>query len=225
MLRDYERGCLISILEQWGTPTHLLPTEITNESGQGGNREALYAIGGVFLISSRILIVDLLTGVASPKYIDGILVAHAENISEQSTEAFILRIFKNQARFRSYGGCNYFDASDNSQNNPIIQSHQNGFVKAFSDNPESLMSGFSKVEKVLKALFVKGLYLYPRFHEHVIKDLQQSPPIVEQFVQNLSPRMADIQASIAAAIVVRLCVVYTIAPGLLSFPYSIYNVY
>ena len=31
-LRDYERKTLISILERWGTPTNLLPTEITNES-------------------------------------------------------------------------------------------------------------------------------------------------------------------------------------------------
>ena len=37
-LRDYERKVLVSILETWGTPPHLLPTMVTNESGQGKDR-------------------------------------------------------------------------------------------------------------------------------------------------------------------------------------------
>ena len=199
-LRDYERACLIAILERWGTPTDLLPTEITNESGQGKDRSVLYARGGIFLITSRILIVDLLTHVASPKSIDGILVAHAENISEQSTEAFILRIYRTQKRFGNYTR----DADDSIlEQSPILQSHRNGFIKAFSDHPDSLMSGFAKVDKILKALFVRRLYIYPRFHDLVIEDLERTPPIVEELHQTLSPRMIDIQASIAAAVVVR----------------------
>jgi DNA excision repair protein ERCC-4 len=78
--KDEERSSLISILERWGTPPHLLPMEITNESGQGKDRVHLYDRGGIFLITSRILIVDLLTHVASPAQIDGMLVAHAEHL-------------------------------------------------------------------------------------------------------------------------------------------------
>jgi hypothetical protein len=37
-LREAERNALISILETWGTPPELLPTMITNESGQGKDR-------------------------------------------------------------------------------------------------------------------------------------------------------------------------------------------
>ena len=33
-----ERQALLTILESWGTPPHLLPTMITNESGQGKDR-------------------------------------------------------------------------------------------------------------------------------------------------------------------------------------------
>lgn len=198
-LRDYERACLIAILERWGTPTDLLPTEITNESGQGKDRSVLYARGGIFLITSRILIVDLLTHVASPQSIDGIIVAHAENISEQSTEAFILRIYRTQKRFG-----NDTQNGDDSilEQSAILESHRNGFIKAFSDHPDSLMSGFAKVDKILKALFVRRLYIYPRFHDLVIEDLERTPPIVEELHQTLSPRMIDIQASIAAAVVV-----------------------
>jgi hypothetical protein len=38
-LRDTERTALIQLLESWDTPPELLPTMITNESGQGKDRE------------------------------------------------------------------------------------------------------------------------------------------------------------------------------------------
>jgi DNA excision repair protein ERCC-4 len=123
----------------------------------------MYQRGGVFVITSRILIVDLLTNVASPKDIDGVLVGHAESVTEQSTEAFILRIYKAQKQWSS-------------SENP-------GFVKAFSDAPESLMAGFAKVDKILKSLHVQRLYLYPRFHASVSDELEVSPPYVEELHQ------------------------------------------
>lgn len=193
-LKDFERSCLISILERWGTPTHMLPLELTNESGQGKDRLALYKRGGIFLITSRILIVDLLTHIADPKSIDGILVAHAENVSEQSTEAFILRIFKTQKSW------DFGSSSLEPSNDALIQSLQNGFVKAFTDAPDVLMSGFAKVDKILKCLFVRKLYLYPRFHESISLELERNPPVVEELHQTLSPKMQEIQISIAAAV-------------------------
>lgn len=193
-LKDHERSCLISILERWGTPTQMLPIELTNESGQGKDRLALYNRGGIFLITSRILIVDLLTHVANPTSIDGMLVAHAENVTEQSTEAFILRIFKTQKRW------NRSSEELDGSNSGLIQSLQYGFVKAFTDAPDLLMSGFAKVDKVLKSLFVRKLYLYPRFHEAVSEELERNPPIVEELHQTLSPKMQEIQSSIAAAV-------------------------
>jgi hypothetical protein len=38
-LRETERTALLQILESWDTPPELLPTMITNESGQGKDRE------------------------------------------------------------------------------------------------------------------------------------------------------------------------------------------
>ena len=193
-LKDDERSCLISILERWGTPTHMLPIELTNESGQGRDRLSLYSRGGIFLITSRILIVDLLTHIANPTRIDGILVAHAENVTEQSTESFIIRIFKTQKRWGHTSG------NVDCCKSALLQSLQNGFVKAFSDAPDQLMSGFAKVDKILKSLFVRKLYLYPRFHESVSQELERNPPIVEELHQTLSPKMQEIQTSIAAAV-------------------------
>ncbi len=199
-LRDYERSCLISILQRWGVPTNLLPTEITNESGQGKDRATMYNRGGIFLITSRILIVDLLTHVASPKDIDGMLVAHAENVDDQSTEAFILRIYRTQKRWAAASAATSTSDTDSTMENAIVQSYRFGFVKAFTDAPDALMSGFAKVDKILKSLFVRKLYIYPRFHAAVADELEKRPPIVEEMHQTLSHKMQKIQASIAAAV-------------------------
>lgn len=145
-LRENERTVLLSTLSSWGTPTSQLPTLITNESGQTKDRSLLYARGGLFIITSRILIVDLLNGTARPQDMEGLLVAHAEKVDESSTEAFILRIFRGQKYH-----CN----------------NNGGFVKAFSDDASSLVRGFAKVDKIMKSLQVPKLYLYPRFHTSV----------------------------------------------------------
>ncbi|KAL7469107.1 hypothetical protein ACHAXS_009356 [Conticribra weissflogii] len=200
-LRDHERQTLFSTLTSWGTPPSQLPTLIISESGQAKERAALYARGGVFVITSRILIVDLLTGVAKARDVEGMLVAHAEKCVEKSTEAFILRIFRSQKYFMRVGGMSSggMDISMGRPNDANV-----GFVKAFTDDPSSLMAGFAKVDKILKSLQVPSLYLYPRFHAAVAEELEKYPPIVEELHQTLSPKMQEIQLSLAAA--VRACV-------------------
>ena len=181
-LRDNERSILLSTLSSWGTPTSQLPTLITNESGQTKDRSLLYARGGLFVITSRILIVDLLNGTASPKDIEGMLIAHAEKVNDASTEAFILRIFRGQ---KYHFGNN------------------RGFIKAFSDDASALVRGFAKVDKIMKSIQVPKLYLYPRFHSSIAEELEKHPPHVEELHVELSESMKRIQGAIAAA--VRAC--------------------
>lgn len=50
---------------------------------------------------------------------------------------------------------------------------QTGFIKAFTNNAQSFTIGFGHVERVMRALFVKELYLWPRFHSLVIQNLKQ----------------------------------------------------
>lgn len=176
-LKESERNSLVEILQSWGTPAEMLPTMITNEAGQGKDRAALYQRGGVFCVTSRILIVDLLTNIASANDIDGLLVAHAEQVTEQSTEAFIIRIFQSQK-----------------------QPYGSGFVKAFTDAPDQLVTGFAKVDKILKALHVRRLYLYPRFHHLVRDELEEHPPDVTELHQELSTLQQEIQNAIVAAV-------------------------
>lgn len=167
-----ERSILLQLLQSWGTPTMDLPTMITNESGQSKERRIVYDTGGVLAITSRILIVDLLNGTVKADEITGILVAHAESITDTSTEAFIIRIF----------------ASQNASS---------GFIKAMTDAPDRLLSGFAKVDKILRNLRVRKLYLYPRFQTNVRDELDASRIKVIELHQELSASQRDIQAAIA----------------------------
>jgi DNA excision repair protein ERCC-4 len=180
--RETERATLLDILTSWGTPPNLLPTILTNESGQSKERASLYSRGGVFCITSRILIVDLLTNVVDSNQIDGLLVAHAEKVTETSTEAFILRIIQSQRHISSTAS-------------------KPAFVKAISDAPAQLMSGFAKVDKILKALHVRRLYLYPRFQDSIREELEgRNPPHVTELHQQLSPLQKEMQQAIAVAV-------------------------
>lgn len=67
----------------------------------------------------------------------GILVYRAHKIIESCQEAFILRLFR--------------------------QKNKTGFIKAFTDKATAFSSGFCQVERVMRNLFVKKLYLWPRY--------------------------------------------------------------
>lgn len=98
----------------------------------------LYESGGIFSITSRILVVDLLNFPNLAESITGIVVMHAEKIIiATSVEAFVLRIFR--------------------------QKNRNGFIKAFSDVPEPFTTGFSPLANMLKNLFLRTPLLWPRY--------------------------------------------------------------
>jgi len=45
---------------------------------------------------------------------------------------------------------------------PCCCNRQTGFIKAFTDHPEALVGEFSHVERLMRHLFLAGLYLWPR---------------------------------------------------------------
>ena len=94
----------------------------------------------------------------------------AHRVSETSSEAFILRLFR--------------------QRNKI------GFIKGISDSPDSFSGGFFKVEKVMKSLFVKKLYLWPRFHVSVAKCLQDVNVDLIELKQAMGSSLAGVQNAI-----------------------------
>mmetsp|Transcript_27057 Transcript_27057/g.41973 ORF Transcript_27057/g.41973 Transcript_27057/m.41973 type:complete len:1016 (+) Transcript_27057:13-3060(+) len=195
-LKESECSVLLSQLESWGTPSNFLPTFITSESGQAQDRVAMYRRGGIFVVTSRILIVDILTRVVDVNEIECFLVAHAEKVSEQSTEAFILRIYKTQ-----HGHRHPIEHESCKKSNFSTVTSAAGSVKAFSSEPADLLHGaFAKVDKVLKSLQVRRLYLYPRFHASVSDELEKCQPYVDEMHMQLTPLMKEIQGIIAAAV-------------------------
>lgn len=136
-----------------------------------GTREKMYAQGGIFSITSRILVVDLLTSLLDPGTITGVIVLHAERIVATSLEAFILRIYR--------------------------QKNKAGFLKAFSDSPEPFTTGFNPLSTMMRNLFLRNVSLWPRFQMVVAQALEgkKKAEVIELEVP-MSDSMREIQNAI-----------------------------
>uniref|UniRef100_A0A5F9CN18 DNA repair endonuclease XPF n=1 Tax=Oryctolagus cuniculus TaxID=9986 RepID=A0A5F9CN18_RABIT len=146
-----------------------LPRRVTNEIASNSRYE-VYTQGGVIFATSRILVVDFLTDRIPSDLITGILVYRAHRIIESCQEAFILRLFR--------------------------QKNKRGFIKAFTDNAVAFDTGFCHVERVMRNLFVRKLYLWPRFHVAVHSFLEQHKPEVVEIHVSMTPAMLAIQTAI-----------------------------
>lgn len=108
-------------------------------------RRQLYLSGGIFSVTSRILIVDLLSGIVHPNKITGIVVLNAETLRDYSNESFILEMYRSKNKW--------------------------GFIKAFSESPESFVMEFSPLMRKMKDLRLKNVLLWPRFRVEISKCL------------------------------------------------------
>ncbi|KAL4098991.1 hypothetical protein QTP88_023494 [Uroleucon formosanum] len=133
-------------------------------------REKIYLQGGVLFVSSRILVVDLLKHRIPIPQITGFLVCRAHNILESCQEAFALRLYRME--------------------------NKTGFIKAFSTSSQTFTYGFTKIERIMKTLFVSKLYLWPRFHLAVKSSLDKINPEVIELHVELTPAMKEIQTSL-----------------------------
>lgn len=136
-----------------------------------GTRERMYSGGGIFSITSRILIVDFLSGLLDPATVTGMVVLHAERVGATSLEAFIVRLFR--------------------------QKNKKGFLTAFSDQPEPFTVGFQPLTTILRNLFLRKPILYPRFHVTVAKSLEgkRKAEVIELEVP-MTDAMREIQTAV-----------------------------
>lgn len=146
-----------------------LPRIVTNEI-TSGERCNVYMQGGVLFVTSRILVVDFLTDRIPANLITGILVYSAHKIIESCQESFILRLYR--------------------------QKNKQGFIKAFTDHAVAFSAGFCQVERVMRNLFVRKLYLWPRFHAAINSSLEKHKPEVVELHISMTPSMLAIQSSI-----------------------------
>ncbi|EST05062.1 ERCC4 domain protein [Kalmanozyma brasiliensis GHG001] len=133
-------------------------------------RSEMYLSGGIMSVTSRILVVDMLSKRIPTGLITGLVVLHAEKVTPTSVEAFIARIYR--------------------------QENKEGFLKAFSDNPEHFTMGISPLQTVLSQLRIRKVELWPRFHQQTSKDLGQRKADVVELHQPLSRSMRNIQTAI-----------------------------
>ncbi|KAF5729652.1 DNA repair endonuclease UVH1 isoform X2 [Tripterygium wilfordii] len=134
------------------------------------HRLSLYSSANVCFVTSRILIVDLLTQRIPTSKIGGLVILHAHSLTETATEAFIARILKSFNR--------------------------NVCIRAFSDKPHAMVSGFAKTERIMKSLYIKRLHLWPRFQVYVSQDLERDPPVVVDVRVPMTKYMVGIQKAI-----------------------------
>ncbi|KAG8528736.1 uncharacterized protein KY384_006423 [Bacidia gigantensis] len=144
-----------------------------------GTREKMYVQGGVFSITSRILVVDLLSKLLNPEAVTGLIVLHSERIVATSVEAFIVRIYR--------------------------QGNKVGFLKAFSDSPEPFIGGFAPLSSMMRNLFIRKTSLWPRFHVTVAKSLEgrKKAEVIELDVP-MTDTMRDIQNAILECVEVSI---------------------
>jgi DNA excision repair protein ERCC-4 len=154
-----------------------------------GTREKMYAQGGIFSITSRILIVDFLSGLMNPDTVTGVVMLHAEKVIATSLEAFILRIYR--------------------------QKNKAGFLKAFSDTPEPFTMGYSPLTNMMKNLFLQKPALYPRFHISVAKSLEgrKKAEVIELEVP-MTDAMQDIQNAVLECVEASISELKKANPGL-----------
>ncbi|KAI2637623.1 DNA repair protein [Hypomontagnella submonticulosa] len=142
-------------------------------------REKMYAKGGIYSITSRILVVDLLTTLLDPETITGLIVLHAEKVIATSLEAFILRVYR--------------------------QKNKKGFLKAFSDNPDPFTIGFSPLATMMRNMFLRKASLWPRFHVTVASSLEgkKKAEVIELEIP-MTDTMKEIQTAIMECVEVSI---------------------
>jgi len=63
---------------------------------------------------------------------------------------------------------------------------QTGFIKAFSNSVQSFTFGFGHIERIMRTLFIKELYIWPRFHSTVIQSLKEYEVYVYEICYNMN---------------------------------------
>ncbi|KAG0182633.1 hypothetical protein DFQ29_002965 [Apophysomyces sp. BC1021] len=134
------------------------------------SRSVMYRQGGVFAITSRILAVDMLLKRVPVPLISGVVVFNAHRIKPNSMEHLILQIYREE--------------------------NQEGFIKAFSDQPDAFSSGFAPLQNTLKSLQLRKVHLWPRFQVLVSDNLAHTSDDVVELRQPMTSSMDKIQQSL-----------------------------
>jgi hypothetical protein len=109
------------------------------------DRITLFNSSKYLFITTRIIVVDILTRRLPPKQVAGLIILNAHRATEQSGEGFAVRLLR--------------------------QENRNAFVRGLSDEPGQAGKGLSSLKQILQALQVKDVFLWPRFQSTIQDDL------------------------------------------------------
>ncbi|CAD7087672.1 unnamed protein product [Hermetia illucens] len=184
---SYDR-VLVNILKVYADPGNLIlvlnssdweenyyksqldPKYVHEVAANANERERVYLEGGIQFISTRILVVDLLKKRIPIELITGLIVLRAHTIVESCQEAFAVRLFR--------------------------QINKTGFIKAFSSSAEAFTIGYSHVERTMRNVFVKELFIWPRFHAIVKGSLKPYESQTVELHVPMTTNMTKIQTQI-----------------------------
>lgn len=150
--------------------SHLDAKLIHEVANTANAREKIYLEGGIQFVSTRILVVDLLKSRIPTELVTGIIVLRAHDIIESCQEAFALRLFRRK--------------------------NKKGFIKAFSRSAETFTWNYGHVEKVMRNMFLRDLYIWPRFHALIQSTLKPYEPRVTEFHVPMTAKMSQLQANV-----------------------------
>lgn len=149
-------------------------------------------------MTTRILVVDILRGNIDPTLVSSILVLNAHRITDSSGESFAVRLVKER-----HGAVQVRAISDD----PVMLS--SGFNKVRLPDEESVLLALGatapalplspQVEKLMRALFLRRVLLWPRFRAEVT-DCLSVPPTLEELQLDLTPAALQIQVGTTGAI-------------------------
>nr|XP_039252732.1 DNA repair endonuclease XPF-like [Styela clava] len=151
-------------------------------------RQKLYLQGGIYFMSSRILVMDLLVERIPIHLITGILIAKAHKLIEACQESFILRLYR--------------------------EKNKTGFIKGLTDSPTSFLGEYAKLEKAMKNMFVGKVMLWPRFHASILSCLKKHEPEVVEIGIAMTESMTAIQNCLLEIISACLQEIKSYNPGL-----------
>ena len=138
---------LIVILNSEDTTTSFSTSRtITGETATDA-REAIYAAGGVVIVTQRVLLSDLLCRRLDAALINLLLLQRAHEIGETSNEAFIVRVFRER--------------------------NATGLFIGLSDKPHAISRN---IEAFVKMFYLTDIVVIPRFHEIVQSCLSAGMP-------------------------------------------------
>lgn len=125
------------------------PFKVFNaESTSVDKRRQLYYEGGVICVSNRIFVADLLNRCIDANVITGIVMLHADQITEFSTHRFIIQLYRKYNKW--------------------------GFLKTITDDPERLARGSSPLRDNLRFSLLEKTLIWPRFHRDVKTSIKMS---------------------------------------------------